>query len=57
MVLFAVSLASEILMVATPEPTSLTDAYATIKVLATTQNRRDLRVLVNQVSKIGRAHV
>jgi len=32
-VLFAVSLASEVLVVATPEPTSLTDAYATIKVL------------------------
>jgi flagellar biosynthesis protein FlhG len=29
----------EVLMVATPEPTSLTDAYATIKVLATTQGR------------------
>ena len=35
-VLFAVSLASEVLMVATPEPTSLTDAYATIKVLGGT---------------------
>ncbi len=33
-VLFAVSLASVVLVVATPEPTSLTDAYATIKVLA-----------------------
>jgi hypothetical protein len=35
-----VSLAGEVLIVATPEPTSLTDAYATIKVLATTQGRR-----------------
>ena len=34
-VLFAVLLASDVLAVATPEPTSLTDAYATIKVLAT----------------------
>ena len=34
-VLYAVSLADEVLVVATPEPTSLTDAYATIKVLAT----------------------
>jgi flagellar biosynthesis protein FlhG len=33
-VLFAISLASEVLVVATPEPTSLTDAYAAIKVLA-----------------------
>ena len=47
-VLFAVSLASEVLMVATPEPTSLTDAYATIKVLAGQQQRRTVRVVVNQ---------
>ena len=39
-VLYAVSLADEVLVVATPEPTSLTDAYATIKVLATQQQRR-----------------
>jgi len=47
-VLYTVSLADEVLMVATPEPTSLTDAYAAIKVLATTQQRRRLRLLVNQ---------
>jgi len=56
-VLYTVSLADEVLIVATPEPTSLTDAYATIKVLATTQNRRDIRVLVNQVSKPGEGRV
>ena len=39
-VLYTISLADEVLIVATPEPTSLTDAYATIKVLATTQPRR-----------------
>ena len=33
-VLYALSLAHEIIVVATPEPTSMTDAYATIKVLA-----------------------
>jgi len=43
--------------VATPEPTSLTDAYATIKVLATTQGRRDIRVIVNQVSKPGEGRI
>src|SRR5687768_1431998 len=32
-VLFTISLATDVLVVATPEPTSLTDAYATIKVL------------------------
>lgn len=52
-VLFAVSLASVVLVVATPEPTSLTDAYATIKVLATTQGRRALQLAVNQVLKAG----
>ena len=38
-VLYAVSLADEVLLVVTPEPTSMTDGYATIKVLATTQSR------------------
>lgn len=47
-VLYTVSLADEVLVVATPEPTSLTDAYATIKVLATTQGRREIRLVVNQ---------
>jgi len=56
-VLYTISLADEVLVVATPEPTSLTDAYATIKVLATTQGRRDLRLIVNQVSKAGEGRV
>ena len=52
-VLFAVSLASEVLVVATPEPTSLTDAYATIKVLAAQQKRHTIRVVVNQTARLG----
>ncbi|MCA1926080.1 MAG: MinD/ParA family protein [Thiobacillus sp.] len=52
-VLFAVSLASEILMVATPEPTSLTDAYATIKVLVGQQQRERIRLIVNQTTRAG----
>jgi len=52
-VLFTVSLADEVLIVATPEPTSLTDAYATVKVLATTQAPRPVRLLVNQVQRSG----
>jgi len=52
-VLYTVSLADEVLVVTTPEPTALTDAYATIKVLATTQGRRDIRLLVNQVTRPG----
>jgi len=54
-VLYTVSLADEVVIVATPEPTSLTDAYATIKVLATTQPRRLMRLLVNQVQRAGEA--
>ena len=56
-VLFTVSLADEVLVVATPEPTSLTDAYATIKVLATTQGRRQIRLLVNQAVRPGEGRV
>ena len=52
-VLFSVSLASEVLIVATPEPTSLTDAYAAIKVLATQQKRQHLRLVVNQAARAG----
>jgi flagellar biosynthesis protein FlhG len=47
-VLYTVSLAHEVMIVATPEPTSLTDAYATIKVLASMQGRRAIRLVVNQ---------
>lgn len=52
-VLFAVSLASEILLVATPEPTALTDAYATIKVLAGQQKRQNIRMVINQTARPG----
>jgi len=52
-VLYSVSLADEVLVVVTPEPTSMTDAYATIKVLASTQARRDVQVVVNQTRVLG----
>jgi flagellar biosynthesis protein FlhG len=52
-VLFAVSLASEVLVVATPEPTSLTDAYATIKVLVGQQKRQVIRMVINQTARLG----
>lgn len=52
-VLFSVSLASEVLIVATPEPTSLTDAYAAIKVLAMQQKRQHVRLVVNQAARPG----
>ena len=53
MVLFTVSLAPEVLVVATPEPTSLTDAYATIKVLVTEQQREHVQIVVNQTARVG----
>ncbi len=52
-VLFSVSLASEVLIVATPEPTSLTDAYAAIKVLAMQQKRQHVRLVINQAARPG----
>ena len=52
-VLYAVSLSDEVLVVATPEPTSLTDAYATIKVLAAQQKRYLIRIVINQTLKLG----
>ena len=52
-VLYALSLADDVLVVATPEPTSLADAYATIKVLATQQGRRQVQLTVNQTHRLG----
>ena len=52
-VLFSVSLASEVLIIATPEPTSLTDAYAAIKVLAMQQQRQHVRMVINQAARPG----
>ena len=52
-VLYAVSLADDVLVLATPEPTSMTDAYATIKLLATQQRRHAIQLVVNQVGRIG----
>jgi flagellar biosynthesis protein FlhG len=52
-VLYTVSLADEVVVIVTPEPTSMTDAYATIKVLATQQSRRELSLVVNQVQRVG----
>ena len=56
-VLYTVSLADEVLIVATPEPTSMTDAYATIKVLAMQQGRRSMRLVVNQTRTNGEGRI
>jgi flagellar biosynthesis protein FlhG len=47
-VTFFASSAHETMIIATPEPTSLTDAYALIKVLARRYRERRFKVLVNQ---------
>ncbi|RZS51995.1 MinD/ParA family protein [Sphaerotilus mobilis] len=52
-VLFAVSLADEVLVIATPEPTAMADAYATIKVLAIQQGREAIQLVVNQTQRLG----
>lgn len=56
-VLYTVSLADEVMVVATTEPTSLTDAYATIKVLAGQQQRKVIKLAVNQTNKLGEGRI
>jgi flagellar biosynthesis protein FlhG len=55
LVLYTASLAEEVLVVATPEPASLADAYATIKVLALMQQRSSLKLVFNQASNPAEA--
>ena len=52
-VLFAVSLADDVALVVTSEPTSMTDAYATVKVLSSQQQRGTIQLVVNQVGRPG----
>jgi flagellar biosynthesis protein FlhG len=49
-VLFFANLADEILLVVTPEPTSLMDSYATIKVLHQLYGRDEFLLIINQAS-------
>jgi flagellar biosynthesis protein FlhG len=49
-VLYFSAAANEILCVVTPDPTSITDAYALIKVLAQEFGEKTFRVLINNVS-------
>lgn len=49
-VLWFTAAAAETLVVLTPEPTSLTDAYALVKLLATRHGRSGFLVLVNMAS-------
>jgi flagellar biosynthesis protein FlhG len=47
-VLFFAGLSDEILLIATPEPTSLMDSYATIKILNQLHGRSEFLLIVNQ---------
>jgi flagellar biosynthesis protein FlhG len=47
--------ASEIIVVVTPEPTSIVDAYATIKVILRTAVNKPLYIVINNVVGIGDA--
>jgi flagellar biosynthesis protein FlhG len=49
-VLFFANMADEILLVVTPEPTSLMDSYATIKVLHQLYGRNEFLLIINQAS-------
>lgn len=49
-VLSFVNAADEVIIITTPEPTSLTDAYAMIKALNIFNNQVDLKVIINRVS-------
>jgi flagellar biosynthesis protein FlhG len=49
-VLFFAGLCDEILLVATPEPTSLMDSYATIKILNQLHGRSEFLLVVNQTN-------
>jgi len=48
--------AQEIIVIATPEPTSLTDAYALIKVLHQRYAKKRFRLLINMVNSAAEAH-
>jgi flagellar biosynthesis protein FlhG len=61
-VLFFANFADEILIVATPEPTSVMDSYATIKILNQLHGKRDFLMIINQanpdyIGQIGTAVV
>ncbi|MEW6441386.1 MAG: MinD/ParA family protein [bacterium] len=46
---FFSSFAHQVLLIATPEPTSITDAYATMKVLSRSNGERHFRLIINMV--------
>ena len=49
--------ADHVLVITTPEPTAITDAYAVIKVLSRDGDQRRVSLLVNQVTSAGEARI
>lgn len=47
--------AKEIIVIATPEPASLTDAYALMKVMYQNYSRKRFRIIINMVKNVGEA--
>lgn len=56
-VLFFSSVADEVMLVTTPEPTAITDGYALVKVLSSEYGVKSLVLLVNEVLDNKEAHV
>jgi flagellar biosynthesis protein FlhG len=56
-VLHAVSLAGEVIVVVGADPAAMTEAYATIKMLAAQQQRTRLRLVVNQTGQPGEGRI
>ena len=48
-VLSFVHAAKEVILVTTPEPTAITDAYALIKIISTKDAHKDIKLVVNRV--------
>ena len=48
--------ADEVLLVTTPEPTSITDAYALIKMISNRDKERLIKVIVNRAENIHEAN-
>lgn len=48
--------ANEVILVTTPEPTSITDAYALIKVISNRDRNKNIKVIVNRVENANEAN-
>lgn len=51
-----ITFSKEVIIVTTPEPTALTDAYGVIKVISELQLKKKIKVIVNRVSGKDRAN-